>query len=237
MWYQKVCQKGGAVFIGLEATDNDLAALDMAQGVKTIGFDVGPNSAGAAHITDAGLSHLAHLHELEFAEFGELTAITNKGLTNLAGLQRLRGLRFEGNKNITDAGLQQFSNLLELRTLTFFGAPITDRGLTALIPLQHLEDLQLGNAHITNAGIDIIARFHELKTLDLQGTQVTDGGIGKLTANTKLEWLCLGSKITNTGLQRLVPLKNRTHYHSRTALDTRQSISIEIREPGGSRCR
>lgn len=212
MWSDAVCQRGDMVSIGTVAIDADMSKLDNLQGVKRIGFIIGPedtfnpgpDQTGGPRISDIGFMHIQNLHELEVLDAIDLPLLTDDALLSLTNLPHLREARFEGNRRFTDAGITHFARLTDLRMVAFHDTAITDKALQYLRASADLEDLQLGRSQITDEGARQIAQFRELKTLDLQGTQITDKGVAYIATLPNLHWLCLReTSITDQGLLTL----------------------------------
>jgi Leucine-rich repeat (LRR) protein len=200
---------GGVVTLTPLATDRDLIQLDNMPAVKEIRGMVGPNSWGGPKITDAGLTHLKNLKQLEVLDLPCASLITDAGLVNLAGLTQLQTLSLDNDDKITDAGLAHLKALKKLKVLRLYGAALTDAGLEQIKDLVEIEDLQLGRAPVSDAGLVYLEGLHKLKTLDLQGTKITDAGLVHLRSLSKLEWLALNNtQVGNMGLNNLKGLKN-----------------------------
>lgn len=167
-------------------------------------------------ITDAGLTELAGLKELQTLNLG-LTPVTGAGLKELAGLKRLRTLYLYGAKT-TDAGLKEVARLTALQTLGIEGTKVSDAGLKELAGMKDLRRLFVGFSQVTDAGLKELRGLAELQTLYLGYTRVTDAGLKDLSAMTNLQTLALdGTKVTDAGLKLLLPLeKLQTLYLGKT---------------------
>ncbi len=85
---------------------------------------------GDTHITDAALSQVAMLKNLQKLHL-ERTSITDAGLKQLKALPYLEYLNLYGT-NITDAGLTELAGLKSLRTIYVWQTRTTPTGLAAL---------------------------------------------------------------------------------------------------------
>jgi Leucine-rich repeat (LRR) protein len=182
-------------------------------------------------ITDAGLTHLEHLPQLQWL-YIDNTAITDEGFEHLKNLTQLRaiflkndkitdaGLRhlkrlhrlerlFLDNTQITDAGLENLANLSNLQILYLNQTAVGDAGLAHLKELTKLYSLQLNQTAVTDAGLKYLKDLTELKDLELQNTKITDKGLAYLKDLSKLEILSLReTRITDAGLDLLKALTN-----------------------------
>lgn len=153
-------------------------------------------------VTEDCLKSLADLSDLRVFQ-GGVTPFTDAGITHLAPLENLEELWLDFNTHFTDSCLGTFSQLKKLRVLRFHGAPISDAGIAKIRGLSNLEDLQLGKSQVGDAALAAIGTFSKLRTLDLQQTRVTDDGLQKLK-NLQLNWLCLnGTTVTSKGLSAI----------------------------------
>lgn len=156
-------------------------------------------------ITDAGLSHLSGLVELQSLSLAE-TNIDGSGLRHLKGLSKLKSLDLAGTKLIDKhmVHLEQLGSLESLRLASC--KQITDRGLASLVQLGRLTKLNLGvypgNTKITDTGLVHVAELTQLQELHLTDMPVTDTGLKQLERLEKLELLWLDGclKISDVGL-------------------------------------
>ena len=90
--------------------------------------------------TDAGLSHLSSLTNLE-----ELTLtgskVTDSGLSIIARMSNLKKLSLSHAKGVTDAGIQHLAGLTKLEELILAGTQVTDEGIKQL--QQELPNLEI----------------------------------------------------------------------------------------------
>ena len=80
------------------------------------------------------------------------TKITDAGLTHLRGLTQLQSLDLQYD-NVTDAGLFNLQNMKQLQTLSLSSTKITDAGLASLQALTGLQSLYLVETKVTAAGV------------------------------------------------------------------------------------
>ncbi len=132
--------------------------------------------------------------------------------------------------------LQQLHNLPKLATLVIVGSSFADRDVPAICGLKQLRQLTLENTDLTNAGLlaldDLPAlrtlnirrnsaltdkalaklpdRFPQLQSLLLLFNNFTDGALDSVAQLSDLRSLDLRGcvKISNAGIQKLLPLKN-----------------------------
>ena len=174
-----------------QATDDDLRIVGALKSLKRLYF------WDAKHITDAGVSHLSGLKNLENVHLS-FSQISDDGLQILSGLPAIqvisvqggrfsdRGLGFlkdknqlrglwlgAGSKAITDAGVRQLGGLTNLEYLCLQGTKVTDTGLGYLGGLSKLEKLYLSNTGVTDSGLEHLKELKCLKKLFLSGTQAS----------------------------------------------------------------
>ncbi|MBT4691837.1 MAG: PQQ-binding-like beta-propeller repeat protein [Planctomycetaceae bacterium] len=123
---------------------------------------------------------------------------TIKGLSNLANL---RSLDLEVCENISDDSMPiiaGFSRLrcLNLKKTAFEKLKITDKALSNLSSLEHLELLILYGNRLTDAGMSDLAKLTQLQFLDLSLVGITDKGVHALAPLKRLRSLSL---LYNTG--------------------------------------
>lgn len=112
------------------------------------------------------------------------------------------------SNRITDETCSQIARLPELKMVLLDG-PVSDRGLSRLTNLQHVESVLLRRTEITNAGISQLQRMKSLEILDLGQTRLTDKNLEDLARLNKLFMLQASLKdVSNRGLnyfQRSLP--------------------------------
>jgi internalin A len=112
-----------------------------------------PNNA---RITDAGLSQIAKLINLEQLSLA-YTQITDAGLAQLERLKRLEGLSLEGTQ-VTDAGLVHLKGLTRLTYIDLSRTRVSDEGLLQLSGLTNLKIGYVMKTGVTDAGVEKLRR-------------------------------------------------------------------------------
>lgn len=112
--------------------------------------------SGARRVSDAGMTHLAGLSELEQLWL-DGTSVTDAGLAHLKGLSNLKELWLRETV-VGDAGLSHLKGLKELRTLNLDATAVTDAGLVELHTLSALQDLWVQGTRVTPSGRDAFRR-------------------------------------------------------------------------------
>ena len=133
------------------------------------------------------------------------TRITDGDLECLRGLTELRKLSLE-DIQMTDAGMARLSELVKLESVNLRDT-VSDTGISRLVALQQLRDLNLSYTPIGDAGIAHLVALPHLRRLALDGTKITDAALGRLRVLPNLESIRLGyTKITDFGLRSLAGL-------------------------------
>lgn len=132
--------------------------------------------------SDAGVTYLRRLKELEWLQIHELTP------------GRFRG-----------ASLGELASLSQLRNLDVACTAVNDQGLAAIGSLRNLESLNLGGAgRITDSGLKHLAALTKVRWLTLSWNSLSDAGLRHLESLTKLESLNYDrTAITAAGIARL----------------------------------
>ncbi len=143
----------------------------------------------AAHVTDAGLEHLAGHAETRALNLSA-TRITDEGLKHLRGMSALETLGL-ADTEITGAGLQNLAANKNLKALDLTETEVTDEGLKNVSYLPNLEILRLSANAITDAGLAQLKSLRKLRWLDLSRTQITDAGLAQLKNLPELRTLRL----------------------------------------------
>ena len=123
---------------------------------------------------------------------------------------------FRGNQGLSEADLVEIAACPSLRELSARGGDLTARAFEALLPLVHLESLDLegtqfddsmaarlharaslrrlhvGRTALTREGLQHIARLRQLRSLDIRATPIDEADIDLLAALPRLECLALG---------------------------------------------
>jgi hypothetical protein len=161
---------------------------------------------GQGQTSDAGLSNirgLTNLEELYLRDAGELT---DAGLANLAGMRRLKILYVAGAK-ITDASLAHLRGLTGLEELYVEGRSFTDGGLAHLEGLSNLKKLQLDSEalRITDDGLKHLKAMSKLEDLFLWNNKFTDRGLENFKGMHRLKVLGFsGTEISEDGVTRIL---------------------------------
>ncbi len=111
-----------------------------------------------------------------------------------------------GRKNANNDKLQSLSNFPGLRTVDISGSrEVTDDGVTHLLSLENLAELQIRETGVTSAGVKRLAALSRLERLDLSGLAVDDDALLALTSLDNLAMLRLNdcSQVTDASLAAL----------------------------------
>jgi hypothetical protein len=147
----------------------------------------GPRDFG---ITDADLSNLDHLPQLQRLDLSTGTRVTDAGLVHFAGLTQLRSLNL-AYTNVTDAGLVHIKGLSQLRDLSLGHTNVSGPGLVHTKTMKNLQFLSLAQTPILDTGLEHIKDLKQLCVLYLGHTAVSDSGLRHLRALTQLQELDL----------------------------------------------
>jgi hypothetical protein len=125
-----ISEFGGHPFNGIR--DDELRHLKGFPELKKVSLDGAAAFSDPSKpcITDAGLTHLSALTQLESLSIG-YTPITDRGLMSLRQLSNLRYLSLHTTK-VTDSGLEHLVELKGLRTLALSGTRVTRGGIAKL---------------------------------------------------------------------------------------------------------
>ncbi|HEY3357797.1 MAG TPA: hypothetical protein VGQ83_31385 [Polyangia bacterium] len=199
-----------------------LRRLDMPRGTTDAELALVPRIAPrlrrldlskAGRITDAGLSSLRRLAQLEelrlavdctgcvpgTAPCGD-PALGTADPTDCEGC----GGRWRG---ITGGGLAHLGGLLALRRVTLQRIGVVAGGLEHLAKLPHLEELDLAWSRVTDGALAPLARAVTLRKLSLAHTPVGDRGLATLASHRALRRLDLdGTPVTDDGVRLLANL-------------------------------
>ena len=124
--------------------------IEQLNDVVIIGLD-------SSHITDAGLSHLSRMNQLEILSISRCKNISSFGMVHLKGLTRLKELSL-WRTDVDDAGLPHLRNLVNLDHLDLAETRITDNGLKELIHFTKLKELDITSTNVTRAGVRRLSR-------------------------------------------------------------------------------
>ncbi len=129
------------------------------------------------------------------------TTISDTTINGLSHLTDLRSLDLEVCENISDDSMPIIAEFSQLRCLilkktAFEKLKITDRALSDLSSLEHLEFLSLYGNRLTDEGMSDLAKLTQLQFLDLSLVGITDKGVHALAPLKRLRALYL---LYNTG--------------------------------------
>ncbi len=165
----------------------------------------GANDAELAQLPD-----LPHLEELSLSSAAG-AHITDAGLAHLAGLTNLRRL-WVGNSRVTDRGLVPLRGMSRLEFVCLQGGLTTGEGLSHLAGATHLRHLKLLACGITDAGIEQIIKHANLKSLTIRSCRATAPALDRLAGLNQLSYLSLGARLLSDdekqrlrNLMRFVP--------------------------------
>ena len=163
----------------------------------------------SANPTDAMLTTLSGLENIESLVIGDGFRLTGRKLAGAAWLGRVRHLELL-NSGLADDTVPVLTNCTRLVRLRVDGTAITQEGLRGIASLRSLRELLAGNCRqITERDfIEVLPQFHRLKRLEVQETSYGDEFAAGVSATlTNLTELRLaGTKLTDAGLARLAAL-------------------------------
>ena len=158
-------------------------------------------------ITDADLEILSALPDLKVLSLAGCLNVTDAGLSHLQRLTNLQTLNL-GPSKIGDAGLRHLSNLKQLQILNLSGTRVGDNGLAQLRGLNKISVLYLAHTRVTSTGMKTVGMLPELQWLDLKDTDVSDDGLIHLRNLKKLRLLGLvGCEVSDEGVRQLRGIK------------------------------
>ena len=183
----------------IDLSGNEIHAKQLEQ-LKGMPLLVGLDMQLCTGMDETVVEALGKLTSLRCLRLGS-TSISDSTINGLSHLTDLRSLDLEVCENISDdsmAIIAGFSRLrcLNLKKTAFEKLKITDKALSDLSSLEHLELLILYGNRITDAGMSDLAKLTELQFLDLSLVGITDKGVHALAPLTKLRNLSL---LYNTG--------------------------------------
>ena len=101
------------VFAGHRVSSQFVEKVGLYKNARVVGL------ANCPYLTDAGLKHLAKLHQLQHLDLRWCGKITDAGLKHLAKLHQLQHLDLDGCEKITDAGLKQLVGIQSLGIIKY----------------------------------------------------------------------------------------------------------------------
>lgn len=144
---------------------------------------------GAFNITDAGVKHLARLHNLQRFRIC-CSEVSDEGMRILANFPQMTHLDL-GVMDIGDATLIYVAKMKELEWLDLGATHITGNGLANLTDLPKLESLNIGMTRVGDAALPHLAKMHSLRHLNLHHSRLSGEGILQLATLTNLKTLDL----------------------------------------------
>jgi serine/threonine-protein kinase len=184
----------------ISATDKALSNISAVYDTDTI---IGTVSAKKTATADATAKELIQRHIGDkFVDLSNLL-LSDSGLSPFKECKVTEQIRFRGD-TLTGPGLAYLIHL-PLRQLDLYGTSITDRSLSEIKNMKHLQELNLSHTDITDAGLDQLVGLPQLKRLSLKSVPVSDRGIDALAKIKKLECLNLkyNASITAKGMEKL----------------------------------
>ena len=151
-------------------------------------------------ITDAGLTDIRTLIELDTLVFYSDDGISDIGLKYISELPNLKNLSLSAYK-VTDVGMKHLAQKIKLERLELWSPLINDDGLSNLRGLVNLKELNIGGTRVTDSGLKNIENLHKLEILGLNRA-TTDAGLEHIQGLSNLKELTLETtKITDDGLK------------------------------------
>jgi hypothetical protein len=174
-------------------TDAGLRSLEGISGMRHLGLgEEGPRDFSrdpipqTGRITDAGLSHLTNLKNLQSLHIQGLP-ITDAGLEPLSGLSGLHTL-FLNRTNVRGPGLGRLESLRELGALSLDGTEVTAEGLEYLSGLRMLGVLSLNGVRLSDETLETLKGLRSLHYLEIRGCGLSDDQVKDLQlSNPKLK--------------------------------------------------
>lgn len=203
--------------VGGEITDEDVVEVGKLTGLEKL-------SLYSGSMTDAGLSPLGRLINLQVFEFGG-EQITDQSLRHLAGLEDLYKVRLY-QVQVSGSGLGSLERVKNLQTLVVQDSEISG-GLKGLPQLSELSRLDLTSSTFDHQDLEVFSKIPKLNWLSLSGTNVSDAALESLSGTVSLTWLSLDDlSISHEGFRHLFSNSKLTHLKlSNTQIDDR---SLEL---------
>ncbi len=184
----------------VSATDKPLSNIAAASDPDPLLGRVSPNESARADAT-AKERIQRHMGD-KFVDLSNLP-LSDSGLSPFKECKVTEQIRFRG-ATLTGPGLAYLIHL-PLRQLDLYGTSITDRSLSEIKNMKHLQELNLSHTDISDAGLDQLVGLPQLKRLSLKEVPVSDRGIDALAKIKKLECLNLkyNASLTAKGIEKL----------------------------------
>jgi Leucine-rich repeat (LRR) protein len=203
-----------------KVSDDDLVHLKAFPSLRCVEL---PNKPA---VTDAGLAHLAALHQLEELNLNG-TNVTAAGVVRFVkGRTRLQRLELV-KVPLRDDDLATLKDLTDLRVLSLRGTLVTDKGTVHLGAFTKLRTLNLSTREglITDAALPHLKELTELEYLDLDRTGITDAGLGQLKSLRNLRGLQVAfTTVSDAGLEHLQTLSNLKELNARGTKVTKDGV-------------
>lgn len=190
------------------------------------------NLWGCEHVTDAGLTGLEALQQLEWLELGHCSRVSGQAAASIRNLSRLTYLGLSATR-FGDTGLRQLTGLRLLRSIDLSDTLLSGSGLSVLatmpdlgtLNLQNcvrlrpetlivlremlLTDLALGGCGLlTDAALVHVRPLRGLTCLSLERLEISDVGVLYLTDLIALSRLDMSwTRVGDAGLARLCALR------------------------------
>jgi hypothetical protein len=122
---------------------------------------------------------------------------------------------------VDDAALRSLAGLIHLESLKLDLTQITDDGISALRPMQHLKELHLRHTNLSDRAAVTLAALPRLEIVYLTGTKMTDAAINDLARHNAMTTLYIRwTRISNEGAARLAAaLPHCAVYHHALVAD------------------
>lgn len=145
----------------------------------------------SSRLTDDGVKSLASLHELGTLQLIGARYLRGNSLKDLSGLKSLKVLSL-ADSAIDDAALAHVAQFSTLADLNLSGTWISSKGLSQLVRLTHLKDLDLSRCRrIDDGAIPALTKLGQLRGLNLNDTRVTAEVVPELQErlpNCRITW-------------------------------------------------
>lgn len=150
-----------------DANDSHLKDIGKLTGLKEL-------SLYATRITDDGLKSLAGMPALKVLSLTENRQLTDAALTAVAAIPNLESLRASNCLKITGSGLKDLAKHAKLKELWINGNPVTDENAVVLKDLKTLERLDLAGTKVSDeVAIEIKTAHPKARILDASSTEVS----------------------------------------------------------------
>ncbi|HEY9712390.1 MAG TPA: hypothetical protein V6C72_02905, partial [Chroococcales cyanobacterium] len=132
--------------------------------------------------------------------------VSDLDLTYLESLTDLDGLTLYDDDEITDDGITSILKLKNLSNLELGGTRVTGRGISRLSALVKLRVLRLDRIVLDREGLQVFAKLPALAYLTLGNSELTDGKLAEMQNLKSLTFLSLHANpgITAAGMKYLI---------------------------------